>query len=83
MPGLLVFTLEAWGGQLLVASNPLLTGIASAAGLVQGRPIVGTERVANVDLVYVAPWLLFSGLHLLAALVLIWLTARALRRART
>ena len=32
---------------------------------------------------YVAPWLLFSILHGLASVVLIWLTARCLRRART
>ena len=28
-----------------------------------------------------APWLLFSVLHLLATIVLIWLTSRCLRRA--
>jgi ABC-type transport system involved in multi-copper enzyme maturation permease subunit len=74
--------IEGMLGQLLGASNPLIAGITSAAGLVQGRPVVGVEQVLNVELVYVAPWLLFSIVHLLAALVLIWLTARALRRAR-
>jgi hypothetical protein len=66
-----------------VASNPLLAGIASAAGLVQGRPVVAVEQVAGAPLLYVAPWLLFAILHLLAAFALIWLTARALQRART
>jgi ABC-2 type transport system permease protein len=74
---------EAVVGQLIVATNPLLTGIASAAALVQGRPIVGMERIVNnFDLPYVAPWLLFGALHVVASAVLIWLTARALRRAR-
>jgi hypothetical protein len=67
-------------GQVLMATNPLLTGVTSAAGLVAGRPVVGLERAANVDLLYVAPWLLFVVLHLLAAGALIWLTARTLRR---
>ncbi|MGE3910796.1 MAG: ABC transporter permease [Chloroflexota bacterium] len=75
--------LEAAVGQIVTASNPLFAGIASAAGLVTGRPIVGVEQVASVDLVYVAPWLLFGLVHLLATFVLIWMTARALRRART
>jgi ABC-2 type transport system permease protein len=70
-------------GQLIAASNPLVTGFTSAIGLTQGRPLVGVEQVLSVELVYVAPWLLFSIVHLLAALVLIWLTARTLRRART
>ena len=52
-------------GELLVASNPLLTGITSAAGLVQGRPVVAMERIDTLDVPYVAPWLLFSVLHLL------------------
>jgi ABC-type transport system involved in multi-copper enzyme maturation permease subunit len=82
VPAATPMQLEAAAAQAVVASNPLLAGVASAAGLVQGRPLVGVERVANADLVYVAPWLLFGGLHLLAALVLIWLTARALRRPR-
>lgn len=69
-------------GQLVVATNPLLAGIASAAGLVQGRPVLGMERSGWVDLPYVAPWLLFGILHLLAALLLIWLTTRSLGRAR-
>jgi ABC-type transport system involved in multi-copper enzyme maturation permease subunit len=75
--------LEAVVGQLLVASNPLLAGITSAAGLVQGRALAGVERVATIDLPYMAPWLLFGIIHLLAASLLIWLTARALRRATT
>jgi len=78
-------TIQAMGsvGELIVASNPLLAGLASAAGLVQARPVVGVERVMNVDLLYVAPWLSFAVLHVLASVVLIWLTARALNRART
>jgi hypothetical protein len=64
----------------LMATNPLLTGVTSAAGLVAGRPPVGLERVTNVELLYVAPWLLFAVVHLLAAGALIWLTARTLRR---
>jgi hypothetical protein len=80
----LLLQAEAVVGQLLVATNPLLAGIASAAGLVQGRPLVAWERVGsnNVDLPYVAPWLLFGVVHLLAALGLIWLTTRSLGRAR-
>jgi hypothetical protein len=74
---------QAGVGQLLIASNPLLAGIGSAAGLLQGRPVVGVERVASIDLLYVAPWLLFGVQHLLMSVVLIWLTARCLRRART
>jgi ABC-type transport system involved in multi-copper enzyme maturation permease subunit len=77
----LMIQVEAVIGQLLVASNPLLAGITSAAGLVQGRPIAAIEHSGSVDLPYVAPWLLFSVLHLLASVVLIWLTARCLRRA--
>ena len=80
--GPLLLQIEAVIGQLLVASNPLLAGISSAAALVQGRSVVALERVADVDLPYVAPWLLFSGIHAIAAVVLIWLTARCLRRAR-
>lgn len=72
---------QAAVGQLLMASNPLFAGVASAAGLVSGRSIVGVERVVTLDVVYIAPWLLFSVLHLLATVLLIWLTARALRRS--
>jgi ABC-type transport system involved in multi-copper enzyme maturation permease subunit len=79
----LLLQIEAVIGQILVASNPLLAGITSAAGLVQGRSTVAVEHVAGIDLLYVAPWLLFSILHVLASVVLIWLTARCLRRART
>ena len=78
----LLLQFEAVVGQLLVATNPLLAGITSAAGLVLGRPLAAWERVGNVDLPYVAPWLLFGVVHLLVALVLIWLTARSLGRAR-
>lgn len=74
--------LEAIVGQLLVASNPLIAGITSASGFVADRPIVGFERVLEADLLYVAPWVLFSIIHILTAAVLIWLTGRALRRAR-
>jgi len=70
-------------GQLLVASNPLLTGFTSAAALVQGRAIVAMERIDVLDVPYVAPWLLFGILHVLTSAVMIWLTARCLRRART
>ena len=78
-----LYQAEAVLGQLLVASNPLLAGITSAAGLVQGRPVVAMEQIDTLDVPYVAPWLLFSILHVLASVVLIWLTARCLRRART
>lgn len=74
---------EAAFGQLLAATNPLIAGITSAAGLVAGRPVIGFEAVAQAELLYVAPWLLFAIIHALAALLLIWLTGRALRRART
>jgi ABC-type transport system involved in multi-copper enzyme maturation permease subunit len=80
-PSAPLLQLEGAAGQLAVASNPLLAGIASAAGLVQGRPLVGVEQIGTVEVVYVAPWLLFAILHLLATLVLIWLTTRSLRRA--
>ncbi|MCC7372211.1 MAG: ABC transporter permease subunit [Chloroflexi bacterium] len=72
---------EAGLGQLLAASNPLIAGITSAAGQIAGRPLVAFEQVAGVELLYVAPWLVFAVLHLLAALVLIWQTSRVLRRA--
>jgi ABC-type transport system involved in multi-copper enzyme maturation permease subunit len=75
--------IEAVVGQLLVASNPLIAGIASATGLVQGRPIASIEHAANIDIPYVAPWLLFAIQHVLTTTVLIWLTARCLRRATT
>jgi hypothetical protein len=78
----MVFQLEAVAGLVLVATNPLLTGIASAAGLTQGRPLAAMERVNNYDLPYVAPWLVFGVLHILVTLVLVWLTARSLGRAR-
>ena len=74
--------IEAGVGQLLAASNPLFAGITSAAGLVAGRSPVGFETVAQVELLYVAPWLLFAIMHVLASLLLIWLTGRALRRSR-
>ena len=61
----------------------MITGITSAAGLVQGRELVAVDEIADVHLPYVAPWLLFSVLHALASTLLIWLTARCLRRART
>jgi hypothetical protein len=66
--------------QLAIATNPLLTGVTSAAGLTQGRPLYGVEQVGAAELLYVAPWLTFGVLHLLAIFVLIWLTGRALRR---
>ena len=70
-------------GQLLVAGNPMVAGIASAAALVQGRPIASIDTVGNgFQVPYVAPWLLFSILHLLASAGLVWQTARCLRRAR-
>jgi hypothetical protein len=72
--------IDATVAQVLTATNPLLTGIASAAGLVQGRPTFGVEHVGPVDLLYVAPWLSFGLLHLLAIVLLVWLTGRALRR---
>jgi hypothetical protein len=72
---------EAILGQLLAASNPLIAGIVSAAGLVAGRPVVAVEAVAQVELLYVAPWLMFAIIHVVASLLLIWLTGRALRRA--
>lgn len=71
---------DAIVAQVLAATNPLLAGVASAAALVQGRPLVGTERVVQTDVLYVAPWLLFGIVHLLAIVLLIWLTGRALRR---
>jgi ABC-type transport system involved in multi-copper enzyme maturation permease subunit len=71
---------EAIVAQVIVATNPLLAGIASAAGLVQGRPLVGMEQVAQTDVLYIAPWLLFAAVHLLAIVLLVWLTSRALRR---
>jgi hypothetical protein len=78
-----VLQLEALAGLLIVATNPLLTGIASAAGLTQGRPLAAWESVGNTyELPYVAPWLVFGVLHVLMTLVLIWLTARSLGRTR-
>jgi ABC-type transport system involved in multi-copper enzyme maturation permease subunit len=70
-------------GQVLVASNPLLTGFTSAAALVQGRAVVAMEQIDTLNVPYVAPWLLFGIQHLLTSVVMIWLTARCLRRART
>lgn len=88
-PGAAIESGQAWIqfdailAQLVVATNPLLAGIASAAGLTQGRPLVGVERVGTVDLLYVAPWLTFGVIHVLAIVLLIWLTVRALRRDTT
>lgn len=79
----LLLQAEAVAGQLLVASNPLLAGITSAAGLVQGRAVVAIEKIDTLGVPYMAPWLLFSILHVLASIVFVWLTARCLRRART
>jgi hypothetical protein len=59
-----------------------VAGIASAAALAEGRPVVGFEQVLQAHLVYVAPWLLFAALHLLASAFLVWQTGRCLRRAR-
>ncbi len=79
----LLYQAEAVIGQLLVASNPLITGITSAAALVQGRPVVAIEQIDTLDVPYMAPWLLFTILHVSTSIVLVWLTARCLRRART
>jgi ABC-type transport system involved in multi-copper enzyme maturation permease subunit len=79
-PGQLAIQGDAILAQLLTATNPLLAGIASAFGLTQGRPLVGVEQVGTVGLLYVAPWLTFGVVHLLAIALLIWLTGRALRR---
>jgi ABC-2 type transport system permease protein len=78
--GRLALQVDAIVAQVVVATNPLLAGVASAAGLTNGRPVVGVEQVGTVDLLYVAPWLTFGLMHLLAIVVLIWLTGRALRR---
>lgn len=72
---------EAILGQLVMATNPLIAGITSASTLVRGRPIFSLDEIAGVDVLYVAPWLLFGIVHVLASVLLIWLTARALRRA--
>ncbi len=77
-----VLHVQAWIGQLLAATNPLVAGIASAAALAEGRPVVGFERILQTDILYVAPWLLFGVVHLLASVFLIWRTGRCLRRAR-
>jgi ABC-type transport system involved in multi-copper enzyme maturation permease subunit len=71
---------DAIVAQLVTATNPLLAGLASAAGLVTGRPMVGVERVGPVEVMYVAPWLLFAIVHLVAIVLLVWLTGWALRR---
>ena len=68
-------------GQLFVATNPALSGILSAAFLAQGRDPVFVERFGGHDVTLVAPWLLFSAVHVLAIALLILLTVRALRRA--
>lgn len=78
-----VLHLEATIGQLLAASNPLIAGVTSAAGFLEGRPLIAFETVAQTELLYVAPWILFAVMHVLATALLIWLTGRALRRART
>ncbi len=74
--------LIAWIGQLLAATNPILTALFSAVVLTHGRPLVFVESFGGHDVTYVAPWLLFLALHLAAIALLILLTARALRRAR-
>jgi ABC-2 type transport system permease protein len=69
-------------GQLLVATNPPLTGIFSAVALTQGRPAVYVDTFGGHDVSQVAPWLLFLALHLALIALLVLLTARALRRGR-
>ena len=68
-------------GQILLATNPPLTSLFSAVSLTRGEAVVFTERISGHDIVLVAPWLLFSLLHGLAIVLLVWLTARALRRS--
>jgi hypothetical protein len=68
-------------GQLVVATNPPLTSLVSAATLTEGKPLLFAERISGNDVWFVAPWLLFGLLHALASGVLVWLTARALRRS--
>ena len=68
--------------QLAVATNPPLTSIFSAATLTQGKALVFTERISGHEVWFVAPWLLFAALHLLAIGLLIWRTAGALGRGR-
>ena len=68
-------------GQLLVATNPPLSGIFSAFILAQGRELVFVEHIAGHDLTFVAPWLLFVAVHLAGIALLVLLTTRALRRA--
>ena len=71
--------LAAGAAQLLVATNPLLSGVASAVVLAQGRPLVFEERLGGHDITFVAPWLLFVVVHVAASALLALLTARALR----
>ena len=68
-------------GQVVAATNPALTSIFSAATLTQGKALIFSERVSGHEVWFVAPWLLFAALHILAIVLLIWLTVHALRRA--
>ena len=68
-------------GQLAAATNPALTSIFSATALTRGKALVFTERFAGHEVWLVAPWLVFAVLHLLAVVLLVRLTARALGRA--
>ncbi len=68
-------------GQLAVATNPPLTSLFSAVTLTQGKPLLFSERVAGQTVTFVAPWLAFTAVHLLAIAFIVWRTACALRRA--
>ncbi|HYU19603.1 MAG TPA: ABC transporter permease subunit [Chloroflexota bacterium] len=71
--------LAAAAGQLMAATNPLLTGVFTAFVLAQGRGPVFVERLGGQDVTYISPWLLFALVHLLASGVLIGLTRRGVR----
>ena len=70
-------------GQVLVATNPPLTGVLSAVTLTQGHPLVFVERLGAHDVTFIAPWLLFLLVHAAAIGAAFLATIHALRRGRT
>jgi ABC-type transport system involved in multi-copper enzyme maturation permease subunit len=64
-------------GQLLLATNPLLTGVFSAYALSEGHGLLFEESLGRQDVVFIAPWLLFALVHVIATAFLIALTGRA------
>ncbi len=62
--------------QLLLASNPVLTGLFSAYVLSEGRGLLFEQGFGGHRVLYAAPWLLFALLHVVVSAALIACTVR-------